>query len=327
MSTTPSAIPAAATPAHQPHTAMGPAEWAQLILLATLWGGSFFFNQIALRHLPPFTIMLGRALLAAVALNIVLRIGGLSLPRTWRAWLPFIFMGAFNSAIPQTLILWGQTQIPSGLASILNATTPLFTVLLAHIVTRDEKLTPGKIAGVLLGLAGVAIMIGPGALQGLSLNLVGEIAILGAALSYAVAVIFSRRFRAVSPYVTSAGQLTAAAIIVLPFALIVDKPWTLPPPSPATWGAIGALAFISTAFAYIIYFRLVASAGSTNASLVTLLVPASAILLGALFLNERLHPTDFVGMACIALGLLTIDGRFIRRVMARPAPALTSQEP
>ncbi len=305
---------------------MRAAEWSQLLLLSFLWGGSFFFNHIALREVPPFTVMLGRAALAAVVLNIAVRVAGLQMPRTWRAWQPFIFMGVFNSVIPQSLILFGQTQIPGGLASILNATTPLFTVLLAHLLTRDERLTGGKIAGVVLGLAGVAIMIGPNAFSGVSLNLLAEIAILGASFSYAIAVIFGRRFRATSPYVAAAGQLTAATALVLPLSLLVDRPWTLPALSAPTWGALAGLALISTSLAYIIYFRLIASAGSTNASLVTLLIPASAILLGALFLGERLHAADFAGMACIALGLLTIDGRLMRGVWPRPAPIPSPEE-
>ena len=228
-------------------------------------------------------------------------------------------MGAINNFIPFSLILWGQTHIASGLASILNATTPLFTVVLAHLLTTDEKLTPGRLAGVTSGLAGVAVMIGAEALQGLSTNVVAQLAVLGAALSYAFAGIFGRRFKDLAPLVTATGQVTASTVLILPVALIIDQPWTGAPPGVITWGALAGLALLSTALAYIIYFQILAASGATNLLLVTFLIPVSAILLGGLILGERLEPKHFAGMALIGLGLALIDGRLLRfRRKVRP---------
>ncbi|WP_372085253.1 DMT family transporter [Tistrella mobilis] len=286
-------------------------EWGLLVLLSIPWGGSFFFIGVAVKELPPFTIVAARVLLAALALHVVLRLRGLSMPRSPQVWAAFFGMGLLNSLIPFSLIVWGQTQIASGLAAILNATTPLFGVLVAHLATSDEKASPNRIAGVLAGFAGVAAMIGPAALNGLGGNVAGQLAILGAAFSYALAGVFGRRFArlGVAPMATATGQMTTAAMMLVPLALIVDQPWTLPAPGWGTVAAILAIAFISTAFAYVLFFRLLATAGATNLMLVTFLVPVSAILLGTAFLGERLEPKHLVGMAMIAVGLALIDGR------------------
>jgi drug/metabolite transporter (DMT)-like permease len=233
-------------------------------------------------------------------------------------------MGGLNNLIPFSLIFWGQTQIEGGLASILNATTPLWTVLAAHLLTRDEKLTANRLGGVGLGLVGAVIVIGPGSLTRLGLDALAQLAVVGAAVSYAFAGIYGRRFKGRPPLVIAAGQLTASTVMMLPVALIVDRPWMLPAPGPATWGAVVGLAILSTAVAYVIYFRILATAGATNLLLVTFLIPVSAILLTATFLGERLDPGHFAGMALIGLGLTAIDGRPLRRLRppvpgARPA--------
>jgi drug/metabolite transporter (DMT)-like permease len=228
-------------------------------------------------------------------------------------------MGALNNLIPFSLIFWGQTQIEGGLAAILNATTPLWTVLAAHVLTRDEKLTANRLGGVVLGLIGAVIVIGPAALTRLGLDALAQFAVVGAAIAYAFAGIFGRRFKGMPPVVIAAGQLTASTAMMLPLALIVDRPWTLPAPGPVTWGAILGLAILSTAVAYVIYFRILATAGATNLLLVTFLIPVSAILLTATILGERLEPGHFAGMALIGLGLAAIDGRPLRRLRRRRA--------
>jgi drug/metabolite transporter (DMT)-like permease len=293
------------------HPRMSPLDWSLLLTLSILWGGSFFFVGVAVKALPPFTIVLLRVAIAAAALHLVLRTTRTPMPWDANAWVAFFGMGLLNNAIPFSLIVWGQTLIASGLASILNATTPLFTVLVAHVLTADERLSKGRIVGVLLGLAGVVPLIGPQALVGLGGDVLAQFAILGAALSYAFASIFGRRFKrtGISPLATAAGQVTASSALLLPVALIVDRPWTLPWPGPPVWGAILGLAVLATALAYILFFRILASAGAVNLMLVTFLIPASAILLGSAFLGEALAPMDFVGMALIGLGLAAIDAR------------------
>jgi drug/metabolite transporter (DMT)-like permease len=225
-------------------------------------------------------------------------------------------MGLLNNAIPFSLIVWGQSHIASGLAAILNATTPLFTVLVAHLLTTDEKLTAGRILGVIIGLAGVAIMIGGDALDTLGVNVTAQIACLAAALSYALAGVFGRRFRAmgVTPLETAAGQVTASSLVLLPMMMIVDKPWSLPVPSASTIGALVGLAALSTSLAYILYFRILATAGATNLLLVTFLIPVSAIILGTCFLDEGIHARQLLGMTLIGCGLVAIDGRPWRRL-------------
>ena len=287
-------------------------EWSLLVLLSILWGGSFFFAKVALTELGPFTIVFFRVALAALALNIVASAIGASLWRAGPPWRQFLVMGALNNALPFSLIFWGQTTITSGLASILNATTPLFTVVVAHIFTRDERMTVRKLVGVLAGLAGVAILIGPD----LGGSIWGQIACLVAALSYAFAGIYGRRFKAlgVQPLQAAAGQLTASAMLILPIMLLAEPAW--PMPSAVTWSAVAGLALLSTALAYVLYFRILAAAGAINLLLVTFLIPVTVILLGAAFLGERLELRQFAGMALIGLGLVAIDGRIWARLCA-----------
>lgn len=302
---------------------MGATEWALLITLSVLWGGSFAFGKVAVAALPPLTVVLGRVGLAAVALNLLVVLTGRRLPRPGTEWLPFLAMGALNNAIPFALIVWGQTRIGSGLAAILNATTPLFTIVVAHALTRDDRLSPNRLGGVLFGLGGVAVVIGPEALGGLDGNVAAQLAVLGAALSYAVAGVFGRQFRGQPPLLPAAGQVTGSTLLILPAALLVDRPWTLAPPPPAVWGAVLGLAFLCTALAYVIYFRILAAAGATNLLLVTFLIPVSALLLGTGLLDERLEPRHLLGMVLVFVGLAAIDGRplaLLRRLRASPGP-------
>jgi drug/metabolite transporter (DMT)-like permease len=211
--------------------------------------------------------------------------------------------------------VWGQTHIASGLAAILNATTPLLTVLVAHALTDDEKLTRNRLAGVLLGLAGVAVMIGPDALGGLGADVVAQLAVIGAALSYAFAGVWGRRFKrlGIAPMVAARGQVTASSLVMLPIALAVDRPWALAPPAWPVWGAVLGIAVLSTALGYVLYFRILARAGANNLALVTFLIPATAMLLGALVLGEHLAARHFLGMALIGAGLAASDGRLTAR--------------
>lgn len=303
---------------------MGPAEWAMLIALSLLWGGSFFFNGVAVKALPPLTLVFLRVMLAALTLNAVLFLRGTPLPLDRRIWAAFFGMGLLNNVVPFTLIVWGQTHIASGVASILNATTPLFAVLAAHLFLPDEKMSANRVLGVLAGFSGVVLMIGPAALTGATVNLFAQCAVLGAAVSYSFAGIFGRRFKAmgVSPLATATGQVTASAILLAPITAFLDMPWRLAFPAADVWLSVAGIALLSTALAYILYFRILSSAGATNIALVTFLIPVSAILLGALFLGERLMPRHFGGLALIAIGLAAIDGRpgkALRRWVSRPA--------
>lgn len=291
----------------------GAVAWALILLLGLIWGGSFFFARVAVLEVPPFTLVFLRLFLAALALHIYLR-GRFGLYATLRThWRSFMAMGFINNALPHTLIFFGQTEIGAGLASILNATTPIWTVLIANRWTTDEKLTPAKIAGCLTGLAGTAVLIGPGVTAAASVPFWALILPILAAISYGVAGTYGKRFRGLPAPVSATGQLTASSLILLPVSLFADQPWALPAPSTHAVLAILALALLSTAFAYLLYFRILALAGATNASLVTLVVPPSAILLGALFLGERLEATDLIGMLLIGFGLVLLDGRLLRR--------------
>ncbi len=295
---------------------MGATEWALLISLSVLWGGSFFFVEIALRDLEPLTVVVGRVGLAALVLIGWVYLSGDRMPGDLRLWGAFFIMGALNNAIPFSLIVWGQVHIDSGLASVLNGTTPIFTVVLAHFLTSDERMTPGKVVGVLFGLGGVALLIGPQALQGLGLHGLGQLAIVGAAVSYACAGIYGRRLKSVPTSVAAAGMLTGSTVMMLPLALAFEQPFDAGPDL-LTWAAMGAIAVLSTGLAYLIYFRLLATAGATNLLLVTLLVPVSALVLGMAILGERLDWNAFAGMGLIFLGLASVDGRafsvFLRR--------------
>jgi len=285
--------------------------WGMLLALSVLWGGSFFFVGVAVGHVPALTLVSLRVGLAAAALWLVLPIVGIGMPRGSAVWRQLAVMGLLNNAIPFTLFVVAQSTIGSGLAAVLNATTPIFGVVAAHLATRDERMTPSRMAGVLLGVLGVAVMVGPSALDGIVRDLGAQLACLGAALSYACAGVYGRRFRRIglAPAATAAGQLTASTLMILPLALLVDRPWTLPVPGPAVFAAILGLALASTALAYVLYFRILARAGATNLLLVTFLIPVSAIVLGVAALDEVLLPRQVAGMLLIGCGLAAIDGR------------------
>jgi len=289
-------------------SSMKPTEWGMLMLLSIFWGGSFFFTEIALRGFHPFTLVFLRVTLAALVLVGVVYISGQRLPGSLSVWGAFAVMGALNNAIPFSLIVWGQTRIDSGVASILNATTPIFTVLSAHLLTSDERLTPGKICGVLIGFLGVYIMMKPEIKNGFSWRGLGQVAVIGAALSYSLAGVFGKRFKNRSPVVNSAGMLICSSVLMFPLTMVIDAPWSISP-SLAAAAAVLGIAVISTAAAYLLYFRILAAAGATNVLLVTFLIPISALLLGVGVLGETVKVLEYMGMVCIFLGLMVIDGR------------------
>lgn len=296
----------------------GATAWAMLLLLGLIWGGSFFFARIAVLEVPPFTLVLLRLGLAALALHLYL-FGRFGLYETLAThWRAFLVMGFINNALPHTLIFFGQTEIGAGLASILNATTPIWTVLIANRWTPDEKLTAAKLLGCLTGLAGTVILIGPSIAATASVPFWALVLPVLAAISYGIAATYGKRFRGLPAPVSATGQLTASTLIMLPVSLIADQPWSLPVPSIQAILSVLALALVCSAFAYLLFFRILALAGATNASLVTLIVPPSAILLGVAFLGERLETTDLAGMLLIGLGLVLLDGRIFR---SRSKPA------
>ncbi len=308
--------------ASPPNHTMTAAEWGLLLFLSLLWGGSFFFNAVALTGVDPYTLVAVRVVLGAALLYAVLRATGGRLPRDRESWRAFAIMGLCNNVLPFTLIAWAQGHgIPSGLASILNAATPLFTVVVAHYLTIDERMTPLRVGGILVGFAGVVVMIGGDALAHVGGHLVPELAILAACCLYAYSAIFARRFSqmGLAPLATAAGQITASAAIMGVLVLVFDGPWRLPLPSLAVIGALLGIAALSTCLAYVIYYRILATAGSVNLMLVTLLIPVTAVLLGAVFLGERLAANHFIGMAAIAAGLAAIDGRVFRRLARAPS--------
>lgn len=282
-------------------------DWILLWTLSLLWGGSFLFNELALAGLPAVSIVWGRVALAAMVLGLVVRASGQGMPGRG-VWPALAVMGVLNNLVPFTLFVLAQGQITGALASVLNATTPLFTVLVAHLSTLDERLTPAKAAGVGLGFAGVVAMVAGEDLGG---ELPAMLACLGASLSYGVAGVWGRRFKAagISPLQTAAGVVTCSAVILTPVWLGVDRPWTLGWPGWSPVLAVVALAVLSSAVAYLIFFRILARAGATAISLVTFLIPFSAAGLGWLVLGERLEARHFAGLALILGGLALIERR------------------
>ena len=294
--------------------AMGLPEWAMLILLGIIWGGSFFFARVAVAEIPPLTLVLFRVAIAGAALQrhrwCAAVVAGGRMCRVPRAGHP-------QQRRPILADLHRPDRDRAGLASILNATTPFLTILIANLATTDEKLTGRLIAGLPV-VAGIAVMIGPGVVGGGG-PVWPKVALLGAAVSYALRLDRGAAVPRGAADLVATGQLTASTLVMIPVAVLASGTAGLFSASPHVWAAVFALALLSTAFAYLLYFTIIARAGATNASLVTLIVPVSAILLGALFLSERLELFDFAGMALIAIGLLTIDGRLLKpRTAARP---------
>lgn len=291
-------------------------DWVMLITLATVWGGSFLFNAILVAELPVITIVAIRVTVAALALWGFVRVTGRKIPTSPQVWGALLILGVLNNAIPFSLIVQGQTQITSGLASILNATTPLFTILVAGFFLTDERFSVLRVLGVVVGFSGVILMLGPEALSGLGDDFWAQLCALGAALSYGFASVFGRRFRElrVDPVMVATGQVTMSSLVLWPIALWIDGPQDIMGLSFNAAASMFGLAVLCTSFAYILYFRILERAGATNISLVTFLVPISAIILGVLVLGERIFIKEIMGMTLIGMGLAIIDGRLFQRL-------------
>jgi drug/metabolite transporter (DMT)-like permease len=286
-------------------------DWLLLGILSVLWGGSFFFNGVALRELPPLTLVFLRVALAALMLLPLLRVYRIDFPRGFDGWKPYAAVALFNNVLPFSLIVTGQTFVSSGLASILNATTPLFTIVVMAIAG-EERLFARRVAGVIAGLIGVIILRG-GFAVGTAHQGIGILLCLAAALSYGVAALLARRKLAGSPPLASAAfQLLSSSVMMSVIAAIVDRPWTLPMPGMTTWLAVAGLAALSTALAYLVFFQILRRSGATNVMLVTLLIPVTAILLGSLVLREAISAREIAGAAVIGSALLIIDGRMLK---------------
>lgn len=294
--------------------------WIELVLLSAIWGGSFFAIEMALREMGPLTAVLFRVAPAAALLWAVAAVRGLAMPRRAATWGALLIMGLLNNALPFTLMSWGQTQIETGLVSILNAMTAIFGVLVAAAAFADERLTARRLVGTLVAMAGTVLVIGPEALSSLDMRSLAQFAVLAGAFSYACASAWAKAtLSGLPPMVAAAGMLTGSTLVMAPVALAVEG---APPLAlmPGTWAAIGYYSLLGTAGAYLLYYRVLKMAGAGNLMLCTLLIPPIAILLGAAFLDERLAPTALAGLGLIALGLLAIDGRLLRRLYAGPAP-------
>lgn len=297
---------------------MGTVEWSLLVFLSILWGSTYFFVAVAVDVYAPLVVVLARVGIAALALNLLLLVMRIPLTRSASLWGAFFIMGVLNNLIPFSLMAWGQTHIGGSLAAILNASTPLFAVVVAHLFTDDEKLTVGRVAGLVIGFGGVVMMVGTSALQELGSETIAQLAVVGGAFSFALAGVFGRRFQrlGVDPLMTATGQLTASTVVLLPLTLLFVRPWFIAEPTIGSIASLVGLALLATAVAYIVYFRLLASAGAVNMLLVTLLLPVTAILLGVTFLGEVLAPRHIGGMGLIALGLAAMDGRPARYIHA-----------
>ena len=293
--------------------ALDAVAWVLLLGLGLVFGGAFFFAEVALEALPPFTIVFARLAIGAAGLWLVMAVTRTSIPTGRRTWCDFAVMGLLNNAIPFSFVVWGQVWITGGLASVLNATTPVFTVIAAHLLTDDEKMTPNRLVGVLIGVAGVVVLMGPSVLGDLGGRTLGGAMVLGAAISYAGAGIWARRLRELPPVAAATGQVTCSTVVLLLLVVTLEEPWRLAMPGPAVWGSLAGFGLLSTSVAYLLFFAIVRRAGGSNVMLVTLIIPPAAILLCVMVLSEPVTTVQLAGMAIIAMALLTIDGRLLRR--------------
>lgn len=287
---------------------MGRAEWLLLLFLSCLWGSSFLFMKVAVQDLPVFTVSLGRIGIAALVLTIYIYARGLRLPTAPKIWGQLILLGFLRASLPITLFVWAGTQIDSGVSGILNSTTPLFTAVIAHLFTKDERLGQSRMFGVVCGMAGVIMLVGPQALLGLGNNVLGQLAVLGATCSYGFAGVYGRRFKKMPVAVTTAGMLLGATMLILPIALWLDKPWTVQPTA-VSLAAVVALAVFNTAVAFMVWLTLVLRAGANNAAQVTFIIPLIALSLGFLILGEHVDWSALIGLCLILLGLAVAQGQ------------------
>lgn len=296
---------------------ISPQAWAGLLVLSLIWGASFLSVHVALEEIGPLTSVAHRTGWAMVILWIYVLLRRLTLPKGLRVWGAFALMGLLNNVIPFSLMAWGQLHIETGLTSILNASTAIFGVIAAALFFADERLTPRKVIGVATGFLGVCTAIGLGAFQAFDIRSLGQLAVIGGTISYALAGVWARKTLGhLTPQVAAAGMLTGASVVTIPAAWIIEGPMTLSL-QPQTWLAIGYYAIVATAIAYMLYYRVLALAGSGNLMLVTLMVAPVAIVLGAIVLGEALPLRAYIGFAILALGLLILDGRLLKPLQNR----------
>jgi drug/metabolite transporter (DMT)-like permease len=288
---------------------MGLIEWLMLLTLSIIWGGSFFFNAVALRGLPPLLVVFGRVFIGCLGLVTIIALTRQEFRSHLHRWPRFLVLGTLNTALPFSLIVWGQQYIDSGLAAVINAITPAFTILVANFFTTDERASVRKFSGAIIGLSGVAVLIGTDALAGIGDHVLGQLAVMGATFSYACAATYARRLAGIPPLVVSCGQLAASSLVMLPVALVFTRPWELDMPGLDALGAVVGLGLICSALAYLLFFRLLNTSGATNVSLVTLLIPFSASGLGIAFLGESFTLRLLAGMLIVSTAALLIDGR------------------
>jgi drug/metabolite transporter (DMT)-like permease len=285
-------------------------ELALLLLLATLWGASYTFIKLGVATIPPITLIAARTSIAGLLLLVIMRARGLRLPKDAAAWRRFLFQACLNSVIPWTLIAWGERSLDAGLATILNSTSPIFTFFLAFAITGAQALSARKLLGVLAGMAGICLIVGVQALSGLGEQLAAQLAVVAATVCYAGGAIFSRGFKGLDPIAPAAGSLICGAAILIPVSLVVDRPWSLAS-SMSSLLALLALAVFSTAFAFVIYFRLIQTLGSVGTTAQAYLRVPIGVALGVVFLGESLSSTAWIGLACVVTGVaaMTIPGR------------------
>lgn len=300
---------------------MSTSAWLILLLLAALWGGSFVFSKVAVSQVTPLTLVLARVLLAAITLHVVCLFTGVRLLTTMKAWVAYFVMGLLNNVIAFSLIFWGQQSIEASLSAILTGATPFFTVLIAGLVLADERFSTAKVIGLIIGFAGVVLVIGPRHVLGLGEHLLAELAIVGAALAYGFSGVWGRRFAGENPLATATGQLTAASVMMIPIAFYFERPLELGPLSTPVITSVLALAIVSTAIAYLLFFKVLKMAGATNTSLVTMLVPVFTMVIAVPTLGESIDALKLLGLIVIGIGLAVLDGRILKSARARFAKA------
>jgi drug/metabolite transporter (DMT)-like permease len=284
-------------------------NFSWLLFLAALWGPSFLFIKVAVADIPPLTLVVGRVGLASLVLYLILRLGGRNLPKFGFIWKHFAVVGFFSNALPFVLFSWGEQYIDSALAAILNGTTPLFTIVLAHFFIADDRLTPVKVMGTLLGFAGLVLLIAPSLFGSVQATTWGLIAVAIAAASYGVGIVYTRKnLRGLPPLVGPTTQLTMATIYLLPLSIFIEQPYRLPFPSWPALGSLLALSILGTALAFVVYYRVIEKTSATYVSMVTYLVPVFGVILGVLVLNERLDWNAYAGCALILMGVMIVNG-------------------
>jgi drug/metabolite transporter (DMT)-like permease len=280
-------------------------EYALLAVLATLWGASYTFIKLGIATIPPVTLIAARTLIAGLLLLAILQMRGIRLPRDRETWKRFLFQACLNSVVPFTLIAWAEYSVDAGLAVILNSTTPIFTFLLTVAITRHEPTTARKLLGVIAGMAGICLIVGLQALNGLGRELVSQLAIIAATISYAGAAIFGRNFKGLDPLVPAAGSMLCGTVLLIPASLVIDRPWTLEPSTSSILALLG-LSVFSTALAFAIYFRLIHTLGSVGTTAQAYLRVPIGVGIGVLFLGESLGPTAWIGFVCVFIGVVAM---------------------